>query len=209
MPLKNIEECFEDIYRDMEGYSISNAGRETLDSEVAQTLIYGETPLSELAKILTNEALKSRLRTSKVFCDLGSGTGKVVIGAAMLLPQLEKIVGIELVGTLHSASNLARERLRTYDRGLAEKIDFVNDSFFNVDFSSRFPADIVFMQYPINGNENLYKKLENKLEKELKPGTIIICCIRKIENTEVFPKIAVSKIKCSFGGETIYYHIKK
>jgi hypothetical protein len=56
--------------------------------------------------------------------------------------------------------------------------------------------------------EELYIKLENKMQKELKSGAIIISCIRELKNLEIFPKIATSEIKCSYSNVTVHYHRK-
>ncbi|MDR1425661.1 MAG: methyltransferase domain-containing protein [Rickettsiales bacterium] len=205
--LKNNEEIFKNMFDDgINGHLISHRGRAQMDPKDIKYLIYGEMPFLELAHIFEEPKISDDFKRASVFYDLGSGTGKVVIGAALLLPKLKKIIGIEIVETLFDTSVQIREKFES-QTGLTNKIEFINDNFLKIDYSSPSP-DIVFMHYPMHEAENLYLELEEKLTNELKPGTLIVSCIRDLKNTETFPLLAKTKINCSYSGVTVYYHRK-
>lgn len=72
--------------------------RYALDPE---TLTYGEFPLDFFVKLIS----AAKLEPGDVFCDLGSGCGRLVLAAALLWPDTLSISrGIEISPDLHSAS---------------------------------------------------------------------------------------------------------
>lgn len=70
---------FQNLYEDVDGYSISRKARVKMD---AFAYTYGEI------EFLSFIALLSLVKPNEnsVFYDLGSGTGKAVIAAAMVYP---------------------------------------------------------------------------------------------------------------------------
>lgn len=94
------------LYGDVDGYGLSNAGRERM-GVTGEDFVYGE---------VTPEVIWDLLKTVNVqpgetFYDLGSGTGKGVLFAS-LLSDLGKSVGIELLRELHDSANIAFTRYR-------------------------------------------------------------------------------------------------
>ncbi|MDR2778008.1 MAG: class I SAM-dependent methyltransferase [Rickettsiales bacterium] len=205
---KEAKEVFGKLYDNIDGHSISNRGREAMKEADRKFLIYGEMPISELEIIMKTPAIADDVKKAKVFYDLGSGTGKVVIGAALLFPTIEKVFGIEIVKTLYESSQQVKEQLSSIDRAAATRVEFINDDFFNVNFSKPFPADIVLMHYPMKDAEELYIRLEEKMRRELKSGAIVISSIRRLKNLKAFSEITNFAIKCSFGDVTIYFYRK-
>jgi len=63
-------------------------------------LTYGELPLRQLRSVLAQVAARGGLPEGGSFYDLGSGGGKLVLGAGLLCPQLGTLVGIELLQPL-------------------------------------------------------------------------------------------------------------
>jgi hypothetical protein len=204
------EEIFENIFAGVDGYAISQKGREKMRPEEIKNLIYGEISMSSLAELLREPSIKAVTRESNVFCDLGSGIGRIVIGATLLCPHLSRIVGIELLDTLHAASEEAKKKFATFDPKTAERITFINSDFFKEDFSPNgIDADIIFLHFPMigPGSEDLYVKLEDKMRTELKPGSVVISAIRKLKNLAIFPVIGDPVVmKCSYGTMTIFLH---
>ncbi|MDR2777195.1 MAG: hypothetical protein LBB24_00255 [Rickettsiales bacterium] len=207
MNLGREEGIFKTLYNNIDGHSISCKGREKMNPEDRKYLIYGEIPFLELAHIFEEPAISGDLGESKILYDLGSGTGKIVVGTALILPKLEKIIGIELVKTLFDTSNRIRRKFKLQGKKTADKIEFINGDFLDIDYSSPSP-DIIFMHYPMHNAEKLYLKLEEKLKAELKSGAIIISCIRHLNDETAFPRIATGKIKCTYSDVTVYYHRK-
>jgi len=79
------------LYRGIDGFGVPAAERRRL-SRWRGSLTYGELTSAGVRKLLDYLQLTER----DVFYDLGSGTGKVVLQAAMSVP-LRKCVGIEIV----------------------------------------------------------------------------------------------------------------
>jgi SAM-dependent methyltransferase len=212
MSFERESKIFDDIYSGINGYSVSNAGRAEMPPEETKCLIYGEIPFGELLSVIEWPDVKRRVDGAKVFCDLGSGTGKVLIGIALACNNLEKIIGIELVKKLCDTSNAVKNKLHKVDKKVADKIKIINENFLRVDFASpAISPDVVLMHYPMHGDgaERLYLNLEEKLKAELRRGAMVISAIRKLSDLKAFPEIAPAKrIQCPFGGVTMHYHQK-
>ncbi|MDR1494635.1 MAG: class I SAM-dependent methyltransferase [Rickettsiales bacterium] len=207
MNLRNEEKIFKSLYGDdVDGHRISHAGRMEVDEKDRKYLIYGELPFSEFALVFEEPAILKDVEKSKIFYDLGSGTGKILVEATLLLPGLEKIIGIELVRTLFEVSNQIKQKLRLQMEA-ADKIETIHGNFLNIDYSYQ-PPDIVFLHYPMHNAEDLYMRLEEKFKNELKPGVLIVSCMRRLENLGTFTHIATRKIQCPYGSATVYYHRK-
>ena len=100
------------------GKDLSAAEREGrgIADGAMHSLVYGETPFRSLGVILqrVQHLLGVRSFASAVFLDLGAGTGKPVLAAA-LLHRWAECRGIELVEGLHAAS---LELLERWEDGL-------------------------------------------------------------------------------------------
>lgn len=200
------EKIFNELYTGIRGCSLSWDARSKLSEEETKYIIYGELYFYSLIEIYKSEAVKPFLKNNSSFCDLGSGTGKIVIGTSLLLPTLSKYVGIELLKELFEKSNEVLHNLSEINADLAKKITFINDNFFNVDLSN---FDMIFMHYPMKNAEEIYLQLEDKMKNELKTGSIVISIIRKLADLETFPCVDKLVINTDYGSATVYYHIKK
>ena len=74
-------------------------------------LTYGELPLRQLRAVLAKVAERGGLPEGGSFFDLGSGGGKLVLGAGLLCPQLGTLVGIELLRPLVSEAEVLQGRV--------------------------------------------------------------------------------------------------
>ena len=99
-------------YSTAEARRLSKAERLRLELTGSAELVYGEVTLPSLARILW--ALPG-LSPGGRFVDLGSGTGRAVIGA-LLLHDWEEVRGIELLDGLYRASERVREKVER-DKG--------------------------------------------------------------------------------------------
>lgn len=115
---------------------------------------YVPTKIRDLDKILKNAGVKN----GKIFYELGSGDGRVVLAAALL--------GAESHGVEQSWLRV------WYSRFKARKMNLNNAKFFHGNIFDRhyYPADFVFI-YLLSP---AVKKLEKKLQEELKKGAIVI-----------------------------------
>ncbi len=129
------------LFADIDGYSLSSRGRERNTSH-PDSMTYGET---------TPEVMDALMRAvdakpGENFYDLGAGTGKGVLYAA-LTSDIGKAVGIELLDELHGASRLALDRYKAQVSPLlpahkqSQHIDFMCGDMLKIDYSD---ADIVY-----------------------------------------------------------------
>ena len=199
------EEIFSLLYDNISGSSLSWKARNKMSDDDIKHLIYGEIGFKTLEKIYNKKSVQPFLKNISNFCDLGSGTGRIVVGSSLLLPNLKSYSGIELLDELHQKATEIKEILSNYRADLSEKICFIKDSFFNVDLSK---FDIIFMHYPMKNAESLYLELEEKMKKELKTGAVVISVIRKMKNIDIFPLVKKMSIEADYGTTTIYYHVK-
>lgn len=122
-----------------------------------------------------NKALKlAGVKKAKNFYELGSGDGRVVLAAAKL--------GATSYGIEQSWIRV------WYSRYQAKKLKLKNAKFFHGDLFKReyFPADAVFIYMLPKAVE----KLEAKLKKELKKGSIIITQTYHFKNWKPFKTLA-------------------
>ena len=96
------EEIFTTIFANVDGYKVYNAGKRTMDAKDTANLIYGEMPFTSNAEIFN--IIKDEVKPGDTFYDLGSGIGRILVCAALLLPNLSSIIGVELVKSLNEAT---------------------------------------------------------------------------------------------------------
>ncbi len=124
-----------------------------------------------------------------VLYDLGCGDGRVAIEAAK---RGAKAVCIEINPAL-----IERARENALREGVAHRIEFINENFFNVDLSR---ATVVYMYLLTSVN----KALRPKLETELKSGTRVISLDFEIPGW--LPVRVISLVTQSRVG-TLYFYI--
>jgi predicted RNA methylase len=117
---------------------------------------YEPTPLSVVDAMLD----MAHVGPADTVYDLGSGDGRIVIAAAKRYGA--RGVGIELQPALVRAAQQA-----ALDAGVADKVTFVEDDFFNVDLSA---ATVVTLYLWPRVND----WLEPKFRRELRPGARIV-----------------------------------
>eukprot|EP00928_Gymnodinium_smaydae_P050390 TRINITY_DN33950_c0_g1_i1.p1 TRINITY_DN33950_c0_g1~~TRINITY_DN33950_c0_g1_i1.p1 ORF type:complete len:452 (-),score=85.14 TRINITY_DN33950_c0_g1_i1:72-1235(-) len=89
---------FYEVYDEIDGHEVS--WQDTQHMGPVSGLTYGESHF-----VPTYELLQSlRVQPGEVLVDLGSGTGRVVLAAALGFPRLGRCVGIELLPGLHGAA---------------------------------------------------------------------------------------------------------
>lgn len=130
---------------------------------------YVPTSMGLIRKILKAAGVKG----GKIFYELGSGDGRVVLEAAILGAQSH---GIE------------QSWLRIwYSRYLARQQKLSNAYFYHGDIFKRhyYPADITYIFMLPKAVE----KLEKKLKEELKPGAVVITQTFHFRNWKPYKKI--------------------
>jgi precorrin-6B methylase 2 len=189
MDLARAQQIFEQLYSGFSGYDIARSEKERMGRQEAATT-YGEVVPTAFYDVM----LAAEPKEGEVFFDLGSGTGKATILAALVFP-FSRVVGIELLPGLGDA---ARQVLSRYDAQLRpqlppenqrQRIDFIDGDFLVQDLSE---ADVLFAHGTCYGPE-LMGKLTHKLE-ELKPGARVVMAGQTLASPElVFQKMKVMK----------------
>ncbi len=148
---------------DLNPYHITESEKKKMEKKnYAST--YGE---------LTSKGLKQMLKyvdttENKVFADLGSGSGNVVINAIKSFPKLKKSIGIEFSKHRHTVALNNFNKLTEPEK---KKIKLYNDDLFNKSVKT---FDIMYISN-LCFTEETNKKLAIKLNKEVKPNTNIFC----------------------------------
>ena len=174
------------------------------------SLTYGEVEflsLGETFEII--KAVHGEIKPGGIFYDLGSGSGKGVISAA-LLHNFTKCVGIEILQGLFAVS----ERLKTnYDQirlSLMEEnrdlwqslpdVEFVNGDLFRVDWSD---ADVIFM------NSTCFDigMMDAIAMCQVKAGTWGITLTKSLASSK-WKVVQSFRKRMSWGEATVYIHIR-
>ncbi|OGE64462.1 hypothetical protein A3J13_02020 [Candidatus Daviesbacteria bacterium RIFCSPLOWO2_02_FULL_36_8] len=132
---------------------------------------YVPTKMEAIRKILRLAGVKK----GKKFYELGSGDGRVVVAAAKLGATSR---GIE--------QSLLRVLYSKYKATNLKRAKFIHANIFQKDYSD---ADIIYIYLLMKG----VVKLETKLKKELKKGSIVITQTYHFKNWKPFRKIDLSE----------------
>lgn len=142
------------------GFAISKEDRIEFTSR-GYCPTYGELTKKGVHKILgTIEG------QGKVFVDMGSGTGNVILHAWSVHSKWVQTVGIELSKERHEIALKTKKRLNSTQRG---RTDFIHGDMLSY---STIHADIIYISN-LCFDEKVNRKIGKKLDKEVKPGTII------------------------------------
>jgi precorrin-6B methylase 2 len=169
MDIARATEIFDRLYAKVPAYEIAQREKKRIGKEDA-SVTYGEIVPQAFHEVLSAVSP----REGEVFYDLGSGTGKATILAALTFP-FSRSVGIELLPGLGDA---ARQVLSQFDSEVRptlgpeyqqRQIEFIDGDFLQADLSQ---ADIVFAHGTCYPHE-LIGQLGAKLA-ELKPGARVV-----------------------------------
>lgn len=143
-----------------------------------------------------------------ILADLGSGTGRLVLAAALSIPQLTRCLGIELLPGLHAAALSARAQAPG-----GALVEYLLGDFTGMDWSEATIVVAMTLCFP----EELLEKLERQAML-LRPGTrlVVMHCyfgeflppwqakgFRPVELREEHPRHAVP-LEMSFGETPLY-----
>jgi ubiquinone/menaquinone biosynthesis C-methylase UbiE len=133
------------------------SGQGLYGTDLIRQVPYVPTPQEIVVKMLD----LAKVTPDDVVYDLGSGDGRIVITAAQKFGA--HAVGVEINPDLYRQSS---ERIK--ELGLQDRARIIYEDMFHV---SVHPATVVIMYLLTSFNE----KLRPMLERELRPGTRIIC----------------------------------
>ncbi|MDO8626123.1 MAG: hypothetical protein Q7K39_01540 [Candidatus Magasanikbacteria bacterium] len=200
------EKIFNNIYAAVNGTEISTTERQKLNLRNS-SLTYGEINFEAMQAIVS--ALGET--AGKNFYDLGAGTGKAVILAA-LLANFKKTVGIELLPALYQAAEVARKKLvlqmaqeprdQTAVNKTTAEVLFIRDNIFWADFSE---ADVVLVSTTCF-DERMMEMLKRRLTM-LRPGSLVITVSQSL-HSGYYDIIGRFKINLKWGEATVFIHKK-
>jgi len=188
----NLERVIQ-IYKGLDPYQLP----ESRDVRRKRSLLYGETP----AKTVDTLMERYIRPTDKVFYDLGSGVGNVVIQAA-LSGKFKKTVGVEVVQERHTMSIEALKRGQTFLPSDTE-VKFINGDFLSTDFSD---ADVIYITATAY-SKKLLKDLQSRLTP-LKPGARIIITDKQLDHRQ-FSLVDKINLPMSYADADIYVYERK
>ncbi len=132
------------------------------------------------------------VRKNKVFYELGSGDGRVVIEAAK--------IGAKSNGVEQSWMRVWYSRYRSRMVGTNKMTHFCHGDVFERNY---YPADIVYI-YLL---QKAVDRLESKLQKELNKGAIVITQTYHFKNWKPFKKMGEKNLDFRVGGDFYLYRV--
>ncbi len=177
-----------------------------------QNFVYGEILFPSFASIIKHT--RAYLKPGGVFYDLGSGTGRPTIAAALLC-DFSICRGIELVPDLLEQAEVTL--LRYQDRVVnnytiddyylsnrrAQSIEFLLGDMLELDW---LDADVCFANSTCFDHE-LMQRLSIKAEG-LRPGSVFITLTKGLMSSE-FELVMKNQYQMSWGDATVYVQIRK
>lgn len=147
MTLDDARARFEALYVHVEGYALSHSDRRRRADD--RSLIYGEITFEGLYALL----LACEPRPGETFFDLGCGTGKALVAAALQFP-FARCVGVELLPGLCEAAR------RVLHEAKLPRIELIEGDLFDIELHT---PGIVFVHATCFEPE-LMERLAEKLE---------------------------------------------
>ena len=133
-----------------------------------------------------------------VFWDLGSGTGKALIAAALGRNEFSKICGVEELDNLYNTSVKVIDNFCKKTKTDKQKFLLVKGDMTKIDWSD---ADVIYIS-SICFPDELIKELEEK-GKYLKKGTKIIS-LKNWNQTKMYNVIMNMEVKMTWGKNGVY-----
>ncbi len=184
------KEIFNELYREIDGISISLSERNKLNI-TSKEFVYGEIEFDSFIELLE----KIKPSPEDIFYDLGSGTGKPCI-AISLAYDIKKAVGYEILESLWEVSNQILKKLKEKIQKNLPEIEFRRGNFLEEDISD---GTIIF-SHATCFEDSTMEKLEEKLKK-LKNGSRIILITKKLKSNN-FKLLDEGEKKMSWGYAT-------
>ncbi len=190
--LKRQKKQFDELYQNVNGTYLSKLDRKKRPE--ALNLLYGEVTFEGFYQLLQLVKPKSK----EVFYDLGSGTGKALIIAAMT-QNFSKLIGIETLPSLYQACEAV---VNKYSELNPVNIQVHLADLLNYDFQE---ADVVF----INATGffgDAFLQLVERL-KQLKSGSRIIITSKRLPEDD-FNCLEENLYPMSWGLAHVFVYLK-
>jgi hypothetical protein len=182
-------------------------------AEPKTSLTYGEIDFNSFADILE----RLDIHQGDTLVDLGSGTGKALVTAALLFaPRLARIHGIELLSSLHSPCSEVLAKLRVllesneaYEEHLSCKVTCELGDILATDRTAMdwTVADIIFMNSTLFDTE-LMVALCQLASLRMRRGTRVVTLTRPLPNLSQWKIVDERQYRMSWGTATSFVHVK-
>lgn len=194
--LRAAYEEFYQAYESIDGYQLSFESR----GHAGAALTYGESHFVPVLELLQ----RLEVGPQDLIVDLGSGTGRVVLAAALGFPFVREVLGIELLPSLHAAAEAAAAKLLGRSSSTTP-LRLVCGDFLVEDWSDATVVFAMSLCFP----EEMMQALEAKFQL-LKPGSYVIL-MHCFMGTEAAPSCLepispqhVVRLEISFGETPLY-----
>lgn len=188
---------FKELYQEVNGFVLSKIARSRQD---ALDYVYGEIEFESFIALLSLIGLQPE----SIFYDLGCGTGKTVLAAAMVYP-IKNSIGVELLPELYNCACMQAQKLAKLDiyRQQAQKIEIIQGDFLEANLSN---ATDIFINSSSLFNPT-WQKLCLKLESLPQIKTVITTS--KPLLSDKFELVKTARIQVSWGFVGAFIHICK
>lgn len=166
------ERLFNELYSDVDGFSLSKIARADCD---APEYLYGEIEFLSFVALLG----RCSPNQSTIFYDLGSGTGKAVLTMALVF-HVKQSIGIELFPALHQAAVAQKNKLALVSKfqSRAKTIQFIQDNFLNQSISD---ANLIFINATAFFGQH-WIDISTKLE-QISSGSFVITTSKPLRSS--------------------------
>lgn len=175
-------------------------------SSMDTNLTYGEiTGLASINSMIQRiRECGSLMQVGGSFYDLGSGTGKPVVAAA-LLHSFSLCCGIEVVNKLYTASLRAKLEYDKHHVSQTEII-FREGSFLDLDEVDWTTGDVVYANSTCFSTEMM--KAISAIASHMRPGAFFISLTHPLDESAGFEVIAEERLEVSWGSADFYLQRK-
>ena len=204
------------IFQQLTSEFLISQAKEASKKERSQTyanksaFTYGEVEFISLGETIEIiKAMHGEIKPGGKFYDLGSGTGKAVISAA-LLHNFDKCIGIELLTSLFDISQQAKINYDLLRINILQEnstvwntlpdVEFLCGNMFEVSWSD---ADFIF----VNSTCFDEKMMDRIALSEVKPGTWAVTLTKSIASNS-WKVLQSFRKSMSWGAATVYIHIR-
>jgi SAM-dependent methyltransferase len=200
LDLSDASSVFDWLYAaEDKAFSISYDERQSSNCE-SKDFTYGEVELGTFSDLLKI----AKAKEGDIFYDLGSGSGKAVVTAALSC-SFSKIYGVEILEGLYKLSKEICGEMKTLlTHNLKTEIEMINSNFFDVDF---FDADIVYISSTCFSDDTM-EQLEKKF-LNLKPGARVIMLTKGLQSKDDFEQEYQELRKMGWGTCTVRIYRRK
>lgn len=207
-PILSSTEVFNLIFKDIPanyGLKLSLAERKTKDDPYlkGQSFIYGEFDQCDSIHSLLRATLAlSDKKTQLSFCDLGSGTGKISVAAALFRLELDSEVfsicyGIELIESLFQESMKAADSLVATNDDYRDRISFLCGDLLTPQYVSIWTECDLVIANSTCFDEILMQDIAERATA-MRPGTVFVTLSKPLPDVAGFALIDELRLPTSW-----------